>query len=47
MIKRFRKALKKGAGYTFTYKDRRYQVLDDITIYHYESDTVYFLDLDF
>lgn len=46
MIKRFRKEISKGQ-HSFTYQGRIYQVLDEITIYHYESDTIYFLDIDF
>lgn len=46
MIARFRKELAKGA-HSFVFNNRVYQVLDDITIYQYDSDTVYYKDLDF
>lgn len=47
MSKVFRRALKKGVGYVFFWKDRRYEVIDEILIYHYDSDSVYVKDLDF
>ncbi len=46
MIKKFRQEIRKGI-HSFTYKDKVYQVLDDITIYHADSDTAYYKDLDF
>jgi len=46
MCEKFRVEIKKGI-HSFTFGGRVYKVLDDITIYHYESDTVYYLDLDF
>ena len=46
MAKKFRKEIAKGQ-HTFIYNDKVYQVLDDISIYHYDSDTLYILDLDF
>ena len=46
MIAKFRREAAKGA-HSFTYKGKLYRVLDDITIYHQDSDTTYYRDLDF
>lgn len=46
MIKKFRREAAKGA-HSFTYQGKLYIVLDDITIYHEGSDTVFYKDLDF
>lgn len=47
MSKVFRKALKRGIGYIFSWHGRTYKVIDEILIYHYDSDSVYVKDLDF
>lgn len=47
MSRIFRRALLKGCGASFRYRDRLYTVIDDVCIYHPDSDTVYILDIDF
>lgn len=46
MVKKFRQEIKKGV-HCFTWKDRLYKVIDEYTIYHADSETVYYKDLDF
>ena len=46
MIKRFRREAAKGV-HSFTYKGKLYRVLDEVVIYHEDSDTLYYKDLDF
>lgn len=45
-IKIFRREILKGV-HNFVFQDKIYQVLDDVAIYHADSDTLYILDLDF
>jgi hypothetical protein len=37
----------KKPGYRFTWQGLTYEVIDDITIYHKDSDTIYIKDFDF
>lgn len=46
MIKRFRREAAKGQ-HSFTYQGKLFKVLDDCIIYHEDSDTVYYRDIDF
>lgn len=46
MVKKFRQEIRKGV-HSFTWNNRLYQVLDDITIYHPDSEMIYYKDLDF
>lgn len=46
MIKKFRKEIAKGA-HKFTWNGCIYTVIDDMIIYHEDSDSIYVLDLDF
>ena len=46
MIKKFRREAAKGA-HSFTFQGRLYRVVDDVTIYHEGSNTLYYRDIDF
>lgn len=46
MIKKFRREAAKGA-HIFTFCGKLYRVIDEFTIYHQDSETTYFKDLDF
>lgn len=45
-VKIFRREILKGV-HCFVFQDRLYKVIDDVTIYHADSDTIYYKDLDF
>lgn len=46
MIRVFRREAAKGA-HSFSFQGKLYKVLDDCIIYHEDSDTVYYRDIDF
>ena len=46
MRRAFIKAINKNKN-TFVFRGMIYRVIDDITIYQYDSDTVLFLGIDF